>query len=246
MTLPWQTESLRLSVFSSEPIKLSESDWQTLTGQTESDLRQNIPGGRLYAGQAFGGQLNLSYAATRADVVLSASNSTSAPAEVTLPVFGTWTETRDVFAKAVPGWLTSTSFPIVRIAFGAVLLLETKTGEDNYRMLEGLLQSVKVDPRMRDLIFRVNWPRDSSVKSGLSINRVTHWSSLRFSLRALELTGDVLRQLSGENDKHACRLEIDHNTDAENKLPFEKSELAPIFEELVAFADENAFKGEVP
>ena len=44
---------------------------------------------------------------------------------------------------------------------------------------------------------------------------------------------------------YVIRLEFDHSTDAERAAPFDRAQLVPIYEELVALASENAEKGEV-
>ena len=44
---------------------------------------------------------------------------------------------------------------------------------------------------------------------------------------------------------YVIRLEFDHSTDVERTNPFDRAQLVPIYEELVALASENAEKGEV-
>ena len=51
---------------------------------------------------------------------------------------------------------------------------------------------------------------------------------------------------AGEAEKFAVRLEMDHNTDQENKQPFEKKLLSSIYNELIGLARKNAELGERP
>ena len=59
MALNWSVQFLRLSLFSSTDVVLSDKDWKAITGEDEASTRQNIPGGKVFAGQFLGGQLNL-------------------------------------------------------------------------------------------------------------------------------------------------------------------------------------------
>jgi hypothetical protein len=149
---------------------------------------------------------------------------------------------------ATTKWLERSPFPINRIAFGGVLLSETKDRREGYQALKTLLKSAKVDPdEMRDVVFGVNWRAKSSVVSGLVLNRITNWSVAQISQMLLQLSAGALAPSSGMPESlSAVRLEMDLNTDQEHKDPFDNKDVVPIYGELVAMAYENAAKGERP
>jgi hypothetical protein len=246
MARDWIAESLRLSLYSSEVIGLSEKDWSVLTGQDEAETRQTVPGGgKRYSGRFGPGQLMLAGFGTRADVILSGLPADQASETMEFSAVGAWDESRDFFVKATEAWLAQLSFPVVRLAFAPILLSETKDVVDSYEVLKGLLQSVQVVPgKMRELIYRINWPQDSKSVPGLTLNRITSWSGIQANVMFLQVGGTEAATMQGPPESFAVRLEMDHNTDQGHKQPFEKQQLLPIYNELVALARENAELGE--
>ena len=160
-------------------------------------------------------------------------------------MIGTWPTACDDFVKATSEWVATFEQPILRIAFAGTLLAKSDSPLDAYRQLLGLLKTVQGDPaRMRELVFRINWPVKSKVANGLLLNRITHWSVIQIQLQLMLLTGTET-VMSGTPATHVVRLEFDHNTDAERTELFERHQLVPIYNELVALALDNAERGEV-
>jgi hypothetical protein len=244
----WLTELLRLSAFSAEAIVLSDEDWTILTDQDEAETRQLIPGGgKRYIGRLGSGQFILSALGTRLDIFLNRNPGVATSESIDFPSIGDWGETCNLFVAHTSRWLTKTSLPIARIAFAPVLLSETRSVVESYEVLKVLLKSVSVVPEeMRDLIYRVNWPQESKVAQGLCLNRITNWSALQASALLIQVGGVASTAASSPAEKFAVRLEMDHNTDQENKQPFEKRVLLSIYDELVEFARKNAERGERP
>lgn len=121
MASDWLAQQLRLTFFSGDPISVSEADWQAITGQPEAETRTAVPGGKQYSGKFSGGILALAYSGARGDVILSVDES-AVDLENGLPALGTWDELSQSFASSVEPFLESRKHPLVRIAFGAVLL----------------------------------------------------------------------------------------------------------------------------
>ena len=145
--------------------------------------------------------------------------------------------------KFTAAWIKKVEFPIMRVAFGAVLLSSAKDRKAAYEGLEDLLSSVTIRPEMKELIFRVNYPTTSKVVAGLPLNRITNWSALQFVARTIQLSNlEVNPPLS---EAHAIRLEIDHNTDAARSEPFTTQQTIDLYAESVKHASENAAKGEI-
>jgi hypothetical protein len=243
MPLDWTTEQLRLSAFSDHPVTATERDWQTITGQEEAENRTAIAGGKMFSGSFQGGTLSLAYSGLRIDVILNATlrETTDAPE---LPSVGLWKDASISFRDTVKKWLEHTTVPIVRLALGAILVHQVDSRESAYKALDELLFSVAADPKMRELLFRCNWPVESKVVPGLMINRITAWAAVRAAASRLQVTGESFNVSPGP-ELNAARLEIDHNTDQANSKPFDKAQLVAIFEELLQLAQQNAERGEV-
>src|SRR5262249_25069814 len=156
---------------------------ETLTSQKEAENRVSIPGGRMFSGAFAGGQLSLGYSGQRIDIVLGPQPTEPDPAaeKPTLASVGPWPAVAEEFANMITSWLPTVRFPVIRLGLGAVLLHQTDTREQAYEILDDCLVSVTLsDPvRMRDFIYRINWPLESSVQRGLSLNRITAWSAIR-------------------------------------------------------------------
>jgi hypothetical protein len=244
MPYDWAVQQLRLSLFASEPITLSESLWKTITGQDEAESRTAVPGGKQYSGKFLGGVLVMSYAASRADFVLNLDEAAIdlTQEEVFSPTIGKWTDLATSFAKTAETILQNFPSPTVRLAFSGNLLLQTESREDSYKKLDDLLVSVEVDTKSRDLIFRINWPQESEAVDGLELNRITTWSAINFK-RTLRVTGSE-GAVAPSIETPFVRLEFDHNTDQARKETFEKAQTVPIFQELLKLARENAETGE--
>jgi hypothetical protein len=245
MPLDWAAQQLRFSLFSDRAVFVSEKDWQTITGQEEAENRIGIPGGKSYTGKVMGGQLGLTFSGPRVDIILSALDEPSM--EPRLPAIGPWADLATAFQVAATAYLEKVDFPIIRIAFGAILLAQTDGREDAYNKLAKLLQSLKVDPKnSKELTYSINWPRESKVFPGLELNRITHWSSMLIRRNLMQMTGSQMSVVVEGTEFHTVRLEMDHNTAQDNTKPFEKARIIPIFEELVTMARQNADAGERP
>ena len=245
----WAVQLLRVSLFSSGAVALTEArHWKLLTGQDEAENRLTIPGGKQYVGKFLSSVFNLAFYAQRCDVIANADDTMPDTTKLhTLPTFGLWDEVLDEFLAAVCPFVEAFEFPIIRVAFGGVLLAAAESKEDSYRQLGELVQSVKIDPvRMRELVYRVNWPQQSSVVNGLELNRLTTWNSIMFARGLMQITGAEVTMATAESSLNAARLEFDMNTFQGRKEPFEAGTVVPILHELVFMARENAKAGERP
>ena len=233
--------------FRAEQLPISDADWNSLTGEAEAPIRHTTAGLRRLSGKVFGGALTIGSAGNRVDVVLGPDESAiDAKDDWALPVVGLWEEVRKQFVEATIPWLQSRPNRFSRVAFGATLLRRVATVEAGYAELRSLLISLNIDPaRMRDLLYRVNWPRESGVVTGLTINRMTTWAVLGLARKLLSMTGSDLTVAQPQDLLHAVRLEVDHNTLADRTDPFDPPQTIAIYNELVDLAVENASKGEL-
>lgn len=245
MSLDWSVQVARLTLFLRDPYSVSDKDWLAITGQDEAETRQAMPGGKRLSGRVPNGALQVSASGHRFDVVLSAVELEDAE-QLTIASVGALDETLKSFFDTTCKWIDETRPTVVRAAFGTVLMFKTENRNAAYEHLKGLLRSLDVQPeKMRDLLYRVNWRRTSSVQQGLIINRLTTWSAVRIVRKLIQI-GDEIATGSGGDEIHAVRLEMDHNTDDANRTPFDPQKVIPIYAELVELARENAAEGEMP
>jgi hypothetical protein len=245
MSLDWGVQVARLTLFLREPYPISDKDWTIITGQEEAETRQAVPGGKRLSGVVPTGVMHMSATASRFDAILTATEIGEAE-EVQLPSVGPIDETFNGFFESTCKWIEEVRPSVNRIAFGSVVMCKTADREEAYRVLGTLLKSLKVEPKkMRDLQFRVNWPGASKVDPGVTVNRLTIWSSMRIVRKLLQI-GEKETEDIGIKHVDALRLEMDHNTDEDRKAPFDQGNIIPIYSELVELARENAAEGEVP
>jgi hypothetical protein len=240
----WSAEQLRLSLFSSAPVSVSEADWQRLTGQETSENRKIFPGGVAYSGNINASHFQVTGSVSRIDVVCTALLPTEANDHPKLPVIGDWQKALDGFVSVTTEWLQTRTDPLIRVAFGASLLLPTESHLETLRELKGLLTSVDISEGMREPSFRVNWPRNSSIVPGMPINRITNWLTVQLILQLVQVQSSSLSTQAPHQVLHAVKLELDHSTDERRTVAFERGEVIPIYQELLDLASENALKGE--
>jgi hypothetical protein len=243
MALEWNVETFRVSLFSSEAVKLGPDDWKALTAKDTPEAEQKVIGRHTMAGPFLGGQFSLSASGTRLDCILAAPPPPDPIPPTYFPAVGRWPDICNEFVQVTGAWIAGTSAPIVRVALGAVLLAPQASVDEAYTALLGMVKSVSGDPRkMRDLLFRVNWPVSSASANGLIINRLTTWSVVGVQFKLLVEPGTMIDETPLS---HFVRLEIDHNTHPRSN-PFDKNSVVPIYRELADLALENAERGELP
>ncbi len=243
MALEWMADGLRLSLFSSENMKVTQSDWTRITGKEELEAEHRARGRYAISGAFLEGQLSLSVVGSRVDCTLGPRP--AAEPEGYVPSLGKWTEVSREFIGATEGWLSTLSIPIIRIAFGAGLLAAQPDLQQAYVSLLSMLRSVDGDPaRMRDFMFRVNWPQNSMSINGLTLNRLTTWTVVQVQWLLFDTGANALTKDTSASP--FVRLEIDHNTDGEWTQPFDPGRLVAIYRELFNLAVENAERGELP
>jgi len=245
MPLDWTCENIRLSLFSTEAIRLSGEDWKDLTGQEEADQEQKGAGRHVFAGPLFGGQLSLGAVANRCDCILSPITPTEMITDEYVPSVGQWPIPFEGFQKATEWYLTRVRYPVSRMAFAATLLNKHTNRLDAYKALVTQVKSITHPPEaLHDLIYRINWPTNSTVDNTLLLNRITTWSVQQLQLQILVPDGNSPNAYMNELS-FQLRLELDHNTDQKHTTPFDATRLLPIYKELTNLALQNAAEGEI-
>jgi hypothetical protein len=244
MPLDWTCETIRLSLFSSEAVRLSADDWKRLTGQNEPEQEQKGSGRHVFASALIGGQLSLGAIANRCDCILSPITQAEM-SEGYIPSIGQWPSALEHFQMLTEPFLEKLPFPVTRMAFAPVLVHPAKDRLEAYKTLISLVKSIK-QPRenMHDLLFRVNWPKNSTAENGLTLNRITTWSVQQYQLQLFVPDGNSPVTFVNELT-YALRLELDHNTDQKHVTAFDAARIVPIYRELTNLALQNAVEGEV-
>jgi hypothetical protein len=245
MPLDWTCETIRLSLFSTEAIRLSTEDWKSLTGQDEAEQEQKGAGRHVFAGPLFGGQLSLGAVANRCDCILNPITAPEQLREDFVPSVGQWPTPFESFQNATEPFLSSLRFPVSRMAFAATLLNPHKTSLEAYKALVTQVKSITHPPEtLHDLIFRINWPTNSTADNVLTINRITTWSVQQLQLQIMIPDGNSPATFV-DDLSYVVRLELDHNTDQKQTTPFDATRLLPIYKDLTNLALQNAAEGEV-
>jgi hypothetical protein len=241
MAIEWLAEHVRVSLFSNAAVQIVEDDWRAVTKKKEADARQAIPGGHLFGGVIEPGLLNFSAAYNRIDMILGSPPLTELPAEPQFISVGRWEQARDTILALAHSWIEKNKFPVVRLAFGAVLVCPASDRKNAYETLKGLIPTVKVDAdRMHELSYRVNWPTTSEARPKLIINRITNWSVIAVAYTNVQVPGSPVGPTSIPQ-LHGVRLEIDNNTDIKHAEPFTPIQQVAILDE--AHASNTAMKG---
>ncbi len=245
MPLDWTCETIRLSLFSTEAVRLSTDDWKTLTGQDEAEQEQKGGGRHVFAGPLLGGQLTLGAVANRCDCILNPLTKTDELKEDYVPSVGQWPTPFEAFQKITEPFLSSVRFPVARMAFAATLLNPHKTSLDAYKALVTQVKSInRAAEDLHDLVFRINWPTNTTVDNKLTINRITTWTVQQLQLQITLPDGNS--PTTFVNDlSYVLRLELDHNTDQTHTSPFDAGRLVPMYKDLTNLALQNAAEGEV-
>lgn len=239
----WQVGDLRLTAFT-DPLAPTEARsegkrWEALVGKPPENVMSRqfgteheengpfAPGGKLiYKRQPRAAEWSL------ASVQDPDKSQTS---------LGMDTAVITPFKELMLRWLVDCP-PLLRLAFGAALYLPVEDKKEGYRQLSASLR-LELDPvNSGDFLYQINRRRRSQCGvPNLEINRVSKWTWLQLRLRASD--GE---QPWRQNRGSACHLELDINTAPEFQGPLPRESYVPLFDELVAFGEEIAVKGDVP
>ena len=178
----WVTAGVRLSVFPIEPWTVSADLWEQVLGAPpETDQNQPRQRVRVQTGPWHEGVLQLTVSPF--NVVWLAAPPTD---QESLPNPNNW-RVADIipdFLAVTRLWLSSIDFGIKRVGFGLHSLLPAQDKVSAYRLLQGLVPSVTIEPETTsEFFYQINRPVPSRVLGGdVRLNRLMKWSAtvLRF------------------------------------------------------------------
>ena len=166
-----------------------------------------------------------------------------------IPNLGDYTVVLKFFSDRLSPWFNSAP-PVLRLAFGPVLVIPVDDKVSGYKAIQRYLPSLKLDAEASsDLLYQINRPRQSNVVTDLTINRLQKWSVARLQRFAMSaevgLQLQLLQAATYEPAFNGCRLELDINTSADVTEPLPAKSVRPLYEELVHLATEITDRGDI-
>lgn len=243
----WHAQYLRMIAFPVEPQVLTDQNWWRDVAGAEPDSSTRKLPKREDTGIFEDSALALEVDPFRVKWTISPHlDPENLPESV--PTLGPVFARRDRFIEVMRKWLENAP-TIKRLAFAGSLLQFVDTREDGYARLNQYLTHTDVDTKTSDFMYRVNRRRSSNTEiEGLEVNRLCTWACAAFKIgiRAQSMPNGEVKDLTLQEGKNACILELDINTVPVSKgteLPQDR--LADIFAELVDFGLEIAERGDI-
>jgi hypothetical protein len=244
--MPWQAQQLRLTAFTQLPVGSmpDPSWWADLTGEApEIRVNKVREGGIQEEGPYQTGRLQFTLLFTRIDWLFQAQPlQVSSPEEIlAMPTIGSLEESLQIFRPIMQRWLQQMAPPVMRLAYGALLMDSVNSKEEGYQRLSEYLP-MPLDPTgSSDFLYQINRPRPSLSSIPININRLSKWAVASMRVQPIEPPGRLSRPFLT-----SCRLELDINTDEgfAQILPHER--LTTLFEELTVLGSEIATEGDIP
>lgn len=240
--LVWQLETVRLSLFLEilTP-SMGEDWWENIVGVApEQSTVKRATGEHMDAGPFENSQLTLGrqMLAKRVDWILHPRQFLSDE----LLGIGEFLNTQEKFVDLMNRWLEQSEIRVVRVAYGATLLAPVGDVSTGYSILHSALPMIKFQDDWTDFNFQVNkkifLPELSETPlAAFPVNCLTKWGVISFGYISIEQSS-VLQPL-----QTAARVELDLNTDAENKKVLDKTQVNVIFKSLVGLAKSYSKEG---
>ena len=209
-----------------------------------SELRQRT-GEHISQGTYANGKLILTIHPLRVEWRYIPSEDTSV-LQGEIPVLGPFLEQADMFHKLSNQWFQSKNCPpLVRLAFGAEMVLPVDNHVEGYHLLSSYLPFEVDGVNSSDFRYQINRRRDSKMGiPDLKINRLSKWSILRVQAQiGSPAAPTAVRQLP---DLYACNLELDINTTPDFDGELQPDDCSRIFNELIELGKEIAQEGDIP
>lgn len=232
MSLPeikeWHVETLRLTIFSLEPINAGgRSWWKSVTG-SDPETSTNKPSVGEYSesGEFLGGQFELRANFNRVDWNLSFPFSdmpgTPKPEEIDA-LTSKW-------LHVLGAWLKSVDFKVARLAAGAIFIKKIANIPAGNKSISDYLHFVNVKEGcdITDLMVQVNSPAKFEAVPELSHNRIAKMGVLERQLITIGPSGFPTAIVD-----NVLRFELDMSSSLTHAEPIEHSALSKLFNEMV-------------
>lgn len=232
MTLPnlsdWRVETLRVTVFGSEPIAaMGQNWWQKVTGSDpEAAINRPQAGEYSESGSFLDGIFELKAVFNRADWTLNfpfAGMPGSPEPKDLIPLL------REL-VPAISGWASECGVPMSRVALGVVVLKTVPSISEGNELIGSYVPFLDVsnNSAVSDLFIQLNIPFHSAVLDAVQINSVTKWAVQGRQVFSIGNSGmpTILNDV-------AVRSEFDLSTAVDNPV-VELSVFGNVLDEMVA------------
>jgi len=248
--ISWQTELLRLTLFSASLVPSEDGAvwWRAITGEepevSQTDHRERVS---REVGPIFDNtcSLELQRRTNRVDWILTPY---VVPDQIIvgLPSAGPFVESVETFKALIFPWLADIAWA-KRLAFGAALLSNVPSIDAGHAELQQYLPGTHINLKgTRDFLLQLNRPRASTTHPSLELNRLSKWSvasitGVSFGINSALAKSEVKQTGSSI---FAARLELDLSTPRLEGGPLDN--ILQLAEELTALASEISVRGDVP
>lgn len=243
----WLLENARVTAFPAAGPEVAADRWwsELLTEPAEAKVTLPRVGRYEERGKLGNGFLVLRAQSGRIDWLLTVSQR-RALEEPGIPSLGPFPEAIRGFLDATSRWLELPDIPqIQRLAFGATLVHPTESAAEAQNFLTPMLPSLRIaSEHTSDLTFQINRPRKSAVSSGITVNRLSRWSVVAYSIMTMEVASQPSLGVLNEQ-RFAAQLQTDVNTAADLKGELPRTILRRHLQELVDLGQEIAEKGDI-
>ena len=232
MSLPdikeWHVETLRLTVFSVEPISGVGRDWWKKVTKLEPETALNRPSAGEYSesGEFLGGQFELKTAFNRVDWSLSFPFTdlpgAPKPEEIHALTFK--------WLMAFKFWLADLDFSLARVAAGAVFIKKVPSVAVGNALVSDYLHFVNVNDgcEIADLMIQVNSPTDFKAVQGLHHNRIVKLGVLERQMITIGPAG-----FPNAVTDTVLRCELDMSSPLSHQYAISASNSYELFSEMV-------------
>jgi hypothetical protein len=230
----WQVESIRTTLFLSQPIDDLAELFTALTG-TPAELTQRRRDVSAARGPHEFGDLHVSTDGHRLDVVVAPSS--EGPSRPPLRLNASATDALDTLRHLSTTTIERTSAS--RLGLGLVALHPTTSLADATAWLSSIHPWLKdVPPGSTDIQYRINTP--TTTDDGILVNLLRDWSVIRVEHVRLLVTqaGAMTKVDQPSESMPSVRLELDFSTSAESSWSDQKEFLTvvpPLLEHMRRF-----------
>jgi len=240
----WGVETLRLTLFHQKNAAFPSGDiWEQVTGKIpDSSSEQPKSGTRVVIGDVDGSQLALQLQPRegRIDWVLKSDESPDVTPASFPDIASVFLTLMNVFLgrKDVP--------PVIRMAFGAIVLLPVSSVEEGYSTISNYLNFDLDGSSSSDFMYQINRKRASKANPNSMGNRLTKWSVGKVTKHSLAIADEGLVSLQDpEITSVACRLTLDINTVPHGDAVLSSDRYEPILWELFDWGREIIRQGDI-
>jgi hypothetical protein len=244
----WRPLQMQLIAFpSAAPISTQQDWWRDVGGQEPAESIRK-PRERADTGPLADCSLTLTVDLLKITWTIAPRLDPETPPD-SFVALAPYPEARDRFIQLVRPWLSELCPAIRRLGVGAVLIQDTESHADAYRLLDTYLPAIDVDPESTDFLYRVNRRRRSHTSiHNLYINRLTSWSAMSFTTTVQSINPGLPthnRAMAIGEPRFAAMLNLDINSEAEREDDLPLAERSELLDELAALATEIATEGDV-